>query len=107
MAEQNGNNISADELAGFMRAISHPTRVQIILEMARHNNQISGEIVAVKNVSPATIIQHLRDLKKAGIIQGKLFGAACHYSLNEKAIEKFRQLFNAFADVVEKQSEVG
>ncbi len=97
MEQQRTNKeISVTDLAQFMRAISHPTRVQIILAIAKCNNKVLGEIVIVNDVAPTTVIQHLRDLKKAGIVQGKIFGTNSNYSLNLTALEKFKILFKDF-----------
>ena len=42
----------------------------------------------------STIIQHLRELKRAGIIQGRIFGAQCKYGLNMEILQEFHKLWS-------------
>jgi predicted transcriptional regulator len=84
------------ELSNLMRAIGHPARIAILLAIVKKGNKVEGEIVPVEGLAPATVVQHLRELKRAGWIAGKLFGANCIYWVEPMAVEKLQFLFTGF-----------
>jgi ArsR family transcriptional regulator, arsenate/arsenite/antimonite-responsive transcriptional repressor len=84
------------DLASYARSIGHPSCVAILIAIARHGNEVKGEIIEVPPLSRPTVLQHLRELKSAGIVQGKIFGQKCHYSINMVELEKFSQCFSQF-----------
>jgi DNA-binding transcriptional ArsR family regulator len=81
-------------LANLSKSIGHPTRLQILKTLAEHGGTIEGEIVAIPNTAPTTVIQHLRELKRVGLIKGRIFGAQCKYSLNDEVLESFKKLWS-------------
>jgi ArsR family transcriptional regulator len=82
-------------LANLSKSIGHPTRLQILRALAEHGGTIEGEIVAIPNTAPSTVIQHLRELKRAGLIKGRIFGAQCRYSLDDEALAEFKNLWSS------------
>lgn len=80
-------------LANLSKSIGHPTRLQILRTLAEHGGTIEGEIVAIPNTAPTTVIQHLRELKRVGLIKGRIFGAQCKYSLNDEVLDTFKKLW--------------
>lgn len=46
----------------------------------------------ILNITQSAVSQHLRVLRQAGIVQGERKGSFVHYSLNQKAINKFKVL---------------
>jgi len=83
------------QLALLSKSIGHPTRLSILKALADKGGWVEGEIVAVAGVSPSTIIQHLRELKRAGIIQGRIFGAQCKYGLNGEILQEFHKAWSS------------
>jgi len=84
------------QVAHFSRAIGHPARVAILMAIVKNGNLIEGEVVSVPQLSGTTVIQHLRELKRAGIIQGRIFGAKSKYSvdiLEVRRLSEFMELF--------------
>jgi ArsR family transcriptional regulator len=81
-------------LANLSKSIGHPTRLSILHSIAKKGGWMEGEIVSVSGVSPSTVIQHLRELKRAGIIQGRIFGAQCKYGLNQEILHEFHKSWN-------------
>ena len=84
------------ELADFAKAISHPARVAILKAIARKNMCICGEIVGVLPLSQSTVSQHLKELIKAGLIEGTIDGTKSCYCISWKTFEKFANGFNSF-----------
>ena len=67
---------------------------------------MEGEIVSVSGVSPSTVIQHLRELKRAGIIQGRIFGAQCKYGLNQEILHEFHKTWNDTMSSIIQSSKI-
>ncbi len=81
------------ELAELAKALSHPARIAILKVLAQKNECICGEIVEVLPLAQSTVSQHLKELIKAGLIEGTLDGPRSCYCINWKAFEKFNSEF--------------
>ena len=88
--------ILEQELAHFTRSIGHPARVAVLLAIAKQGNEIEGEVIDVPPLSKATVIQHLRELKRAGLVNGRIFGTKSKYWVDKENFEKFKTAFAAF-----------
>ena len=84
------------EISRLSRVLGHPARISILLAMAERGNVVKGEIIPVPDVAPATVIQHLRELKKAGLIHGRIFGLNAHYYIDKDSITKLCKLYEEF-----------
>ena len=86
-------------LAVACKALSHPARLAILQTLALRGNCICGEIVDVMPLSQATVSQHLKILKNAGLITGEIDGTKSCYCINTETIgilrKRFTQLFGA------------
>ena len=82
------------ELADIAKALSHPARIAILKVLAKQTECICGEIVEVLPLAQSTVSQHLKELKKAGLIDGTVDGPRSCYCINWKAFEKFNGEFN-------------
>jgi ArsR family transcriptional regulator len=82
-------------LANFAKAISHPARLAILSVLAKKNECICGEIVDVLPLAQSTVSQHLKELKKAGLIKGETDGPRSCYCIDWKAFEKFNDDFSS------------
>lgn len=82
-----------NRLAIQMKALGHPARIAIIEHLLKVNSCICGDIVNEIPLAQATISQHLKELKLAGIIKGKIEGNLICYCLEEKAIEVLQNYF--------------
>jgi ArsR family transcriptional regulator, arsenate/arsenite/antimonite-responsive transcriptional repressor len=81
------------ELARFARALAHPARVRIVRLLARRGECVCGQIVLDLPLAQATVSQHLKVLKEAGIIRGQVDGPRVCYCLDAKALERVKELF--------------
>ena len=59
-------------LARIAKAMGHPTRIAILCFLAEQKECFFGAIHEVLNVSKPTVSQHLTELKKADLIQGRI-----------------------------------
>lgn len=76
------------ELARFARALAHPARVRILRLLARRGECVCGQIVLDLPLAQATVSQHLKVLKQAGIIHGQVDGPRVCYCLDPKALKR-------------------
>ena len=82
------------ELADIAKALSHPARIAILKVLAKQTECICGEIVEVLPLAQSTVSQHLKELKKAGLIDGTVDGPRSCYCINWKTFEKFNTDIN-------------
>jgi ArsR family transcriptional regulator, arsenate/arsenite/antimonite-responsive transcriptional repressor len=82
-------------LAELARALSHPARIAILTVLAERNTCVCGEIVDVMPLSQATVSQHLKVLKEAGLIDGEVSGPRSCYCLNHTALRRAEQSLEA------------
>lgn len=80
-----------DMLALKMKALSHPTRIEII-QILKSRGCICGELVELLQLAQATVSQHLKVLKDAGFIHGAQVGSKVCYSLNHQALAEFKEM---------------
>jgi DNA-binding transcriptional ArsR family regulator len=85
--------LKEQHLAEFAKAISHPARISILKVLAQRNECICGEIVNILPLAQSTVSQHLKELKRAGLITGTVDGPRSCYCINWKAFEKFNTEF--------------
>lgn len=85
-------NLTHDEhrLAEMMKALGHPARMQIIRYLTEHPQCITGDIVDVLPLAQATVSQHLKVLRDAGLICGTIEGTATCYCLCSESVEWFK-----------------
>ncbi|OOQ60485.1 ArsR/SmtB family transcription factor [Mucilaginibacter pedocola] len=72
-------------LANQLKAIAHPARIAILQELIKANACICGDLVLELGLAQATISQHLKELKKVGLIQGTIEGVSVCYCIEPKA----------------------
>ena len=86
---------SADaELARLAKALGHPARVAILRRLLAHGECVCGEIVSGLPLAQATVSQHLKVLKDAGLIQGEVDGPRVCYCVNPKAVRRVQELIH-------------
>ena len=81
-----------EQLAELARALSHPARVAIVRYLATHGTCVCGEIVNVLPLAQATVSQHLKVLKEAGLVQGEVDGPRTCYCVNPETVKQFQSL---------------
>lgn len=92
-------------LSDFAKAISHPARIAILKTIADKDICICGQIVEVLPLAQSTVSQHLKELLKAGLIEGTIEGTKSCYCINWKTFERFANSFNSFFNNAKTKSE--
>ena len=85
-----------NDLANMAKAIAHPARIAILQYLVKANACVCGSLVEELGLAQATISQHLKELKNAGLIQGTIDGTSICYCINPKVWNECKQVFSAF-----------
>jgi ArsR family transcriptional regulator len=82
-------------LAEQLKALAHPARLRIVEVLATRGTCICGQIVEVMPLAQATVSQHLKVLKDAGLLQGTIDGPRSCYCLDADALASLRRTLDA------------
>lgn len=91
-----------NRMADLAKAFAHPARVAILRLLASKKACICGDLVDELPLSQATVSQHLKELKRIGIIQGSIDPPRVCYCINEKVWEEAQQMFGTVFAVLLK-----
>lgn len=87
-------------LADLAKALAHPGRIRILQILAKRRSCICGDIVEELPYSQSTVSQHLKELKRVGLITGNIDGPRTCYCLNNETLalaqNGFMRLFAGF-----------
>jgi ArsR family transcriptional regulator len=78
-------------LADRLKALGHPARLEILRVLAARGTCICGEVVEIIPLAQATVSQHLKVLKEAGLIRGRINGKNSCYCLDPRGIAELRE----------------
>ena len=85
-------------LARIAKAMGHPARVAILDYLASLDSCFFGDIHSELPISKATVSQHLKELKDAGLIQGEIETPKVRYCINKKNWALAKKLSASFFD---------
>lgn len=82
-----------EKLARFAKALGHPARVTIMEFLAGRDSCFFGDIHDELPIAKATVSQHLKELKDAGLIQGEIEPPKVRYCVNKENWKLAKSLF--------------
>lgn len=85
-----------EQIARFAKALGHPARMAILNFLTRQESCYFGDIHEELPIAKATVSQHLKELKDAGLIQGEIETPKVKYCINRENWELARKLFTGF-----------
>lgn len=87
-----------ERLARYAKALSHPVRVFVMDFLANNLDKCcySGDMAEELPIARSTLSEHLKELKKAGLIQGEINPPYIKYCINRENWEEARLLLNNF-----------
>lgn len=85
-----------EQIARFAKAMGHPARMAILSFLAKQESCFFGDIHEVLPIAKATVSQHLKELKEAGLIQGEIETPKVRYCINRENWALARSLFTSF-----------
>lgn len=80
------------ELASLAKALGHPARVKIMRYLLGTESCICGDIVSAVGLAQATVSQHLKVLKSAGLIYGTLSRPSICYCVHPDSLARLKSL---------------
>jgi DNA-binding transcriptional ArsR family regulator len=80
-------------LADLAKALAHPVRIKILKILNEQNVCMCGDIVELLPLAQSTVSQHLKELKRVGLIKGNIEGPKICYCINEEILNKARNSF--------------
>ena len=103
----NLNKENIERIASIAKALSHPTRVTILNFLSKENTCFFGDISEIIPASKATISQHLKELKNAGLITGEIMPPKSSYCINHEAWKEVKILFGSLIDTCIENNKCG
>src|SRR5881397_4161348 len=89
-----GLRTSDFETSRLAKALAHPARVAILRMLIERGDCICGQIVGVLPLAQATVSQHLKVLKGAGLIRGEIDGPRRCYCVNPEVVKRLKSLID-------------
>ncbi|MGB0521476.1 MAG: ArsR/SmtB family transcription factor [Flammeovirgaceae bacterium] len=84
------------EVAKIAKVLAHPARLAILQHLAKAKTCISGDIVNELPLSRTTVSQHLKELRKLGLIKSKVEGVTVSYCIDNEKLDEANQLLTSF-----------
>ena len=88
--------IKQEQIARFAKAMGHPARIAILQFLAKQTTCYFGDIHEELPIAKATVSQHLKELKDAGLIQGEVETPKVKYCINQENWRLAKALFAEF-----------
>ncbi len=86
--------LQEERLTHIMKALGHPARMQIMRYLSQNPQCFTGDIVEVLPLAQATVSQHLKVLRDAGLICGTIEGPATSYCLCDVTVAWLKETFS-------------
>ena len=83
-------------LADVAKALSHPARIRILKILTNMSSCMVGNIVEQLPLAQATVSQHLKELKRVGLIRGEIDGPKICYCVDNKTMVKAKNALDKF-----------
>ena len=90
--------VKQEQVARFAKAMGHPARIAILQFLAKQTTCYFGDIHEELPIAKATVSQHLKELKEAGLIQGEVETPKVKYCINHEKWKLAKILFGEFFD---------
>lgn len=86
------------KLASYAKALSHPVRIFIMDFLAVNTDKCcySGDMADNLPIARSTLSAHLKELKRAGLIQGEINPPYIKYCINRQNWEEAKQMLGNF-----------
>lgn len=85
-----------EQIARFAKALGHPARIAILHFLSQQDSCYFGDIHEELPIAKATVSQHLKELKDAGLIQGEIEAPKVKYCINRGNWQLAQCLFQEF-----------
>ncbi|WP_300674824.1 metalloregulator ArsR/SmtB family transcription factor [Desulfoluna sp.] len=97
----------AHRLGELCKALAHPARIEILNHLLAEDRCICGDLVAVLPLAQSTVSQHLRVLRKAGLVQGEVEGPKTCYCVDPEVLGELKLLVGGLGQMIEERVDEG
>lgn len=94
-----------NQIATIAKVLGHPARVAILQHLFEINSCICGDLVEEIGLAQPTISQHLKELKKIGLIKGSIEGTSVCYCIDDDNWQMIKELFTQFLNYKSVKSD--
>lgn len=94
-----------NRIAQYAKAFGHPARVAILQYLFKLNTCVCGDLVDEIGLAQPTISQHLKELKKIGLIKGNVEGTSVCYCIDEDEWKQMKSVMSDFLNQDTKTEE--
>ena len=85
-----------NKIATIAKVLGHPARIAILEFLIKLETCVCGDLVKDIGLAQPTISQHLKELKKVGLIKGKIEGTSICYCIDQGNWSKIKNTLNQF-----------
>ncbi len=96
--ENKDYTVKQEQIARFAKAMGHPARIAILQFLAKQATCYFGDIHEELPIAKATVSQHLKELKDAGLIQGEVETPKVKYCINKENWQLAKSMFVGLFD---------
>jgi DNA-binding transcriptional ArsR family regulator len=89
---------SDERVALLAKALGHPARVRIMRLLLECETCFCGELVERLPLAQATVSQHLKVLKEAGLIEGEIDGPRTSYCASRERLAELAGLVDGLLE---------
>ena len=104
MSEKKEYTAMQEQLARFAKALGHPARIAVMQFLAKRDTCYFGDIHEELPIAKATVSQHLKELKDAGLIQGEVEAPKVKYCINRENWKLASEMFGTFFSHCEEKN---
>lgn len=85
-----------NRISAIAKVLGHPARIAILEFLIKLESCVCGDLVKEIGLAQPTISQHLKELKKVGIIKGTIEGTSVCYCIDDENWEQIKNLLGKF-----------
>lgn len=85
-----------NRISAIAKVFGHPARIAILEFLIKLESCVCGDLVKEIGLAQPTISQHLKELKKVGIIKGTIKGTSVCYCIDDENWEQIKNLLGKF-----------
>tara|TARA_R110002049_G_scaffold44280_5_gene129644 strand:- start:359 stop:691 length:333 start_codon:yes stop_codon:yes gene_type:complete len=95
-----------NKISSIAKVFGHPARVAILQHLFKIDSCICGDLVDEIGLAQPTISQHLKELKKIGLIKGNITGTSICYCIDKDNWSQMKTVLSVFLnqDINEKNN---
>ena len=79
------------KLSALSRALSHPTRIRVLLALQEKGEQCAGDLTRVLRRRQSSVSQHLAILRRHGLVRTRRNGRYVFYSVAGTQLDRVRK----------------